>query len=171
MKLIMNKDTLELYISQGHSTYEIAKLENCGQTNVRHWLRKYGLNTLPRKDQFKIKNPTSYSTNPNNYKNQRVRAKIRKAEAVRLKGGKCSICGYSKNYAALQFHHRNPENKVFNLDARKLSNTNWDSITKELEKCELLCANCHAEIHSPDLEIRLGTAGIEPALSDLSSQS
>jgi 5-methylcytosine-specific restriction endonuclease McrA len=168
----MDKTTLENYISQGLSTYEIAKAESCGQTNVRHWLRKFGLNTLPRKDQFKIRNPTRNSTNPNSYAKQRERAKIRKSEAVRIKGGKCSICGYCKNYAALEFHHRNPENKTFNLDSRKLSNTNWASILLELEKCDLLCSNCHAETHSPDLELEklLGAAGIEPALSGLSSQ-
>ena len=67
--------------------------------------------------------------------------------------GKCSMCGYDKNYAALEFHHRNPENKVFNLDSRNLSNTNWDSILKELDKCDLLCSNCHAETHFPDLNV------------------
>jgi len=153
MNIIMDKNTLQFNISQGLSTYEIAKLHGCGQTNVRHWLRKYGLNTLPKKDQFKIKNPNRNSHSANCYKKQKERAKKRKTEAVNLKGGKCSACGYNKNYAALQFHHRNPENKVFNLDARNLSNTNWDSILKELDKCDLLCSNCHAETHFPDLNL------------------
>jgi 5-methylcytosine-specific restriction endonuclease McrA len=71
-----------------------------------------------------------------------------------MSGGCCSICGYKKNYSALQFHHLNPEDKVFNLDGRKLSNTNWESIKKEWEKCQLLCSNCHAEIHNPDKEMK-----------------
>lgn len=153
MKNIMDKNTLQLYISQGLSSREIAKIQKCSQTNIRHWLRKYGLNTLPDKEKFLIKNPTRNSINPNCYENQKKRARMRKSKAVNLKGGCCSICRYKKNYAALQFHHRNPENKVFNLDSRKLSNTNWDSILIELEKCDLLCSNCHAEIHSPDLFI------------------
>lgn len=147
----MEQAKLENYICQGFSTYDIAKAENCGQTNVRHWLRKFGLNTKPKKDQFKLKNPQRQSSNPNNYGKQKERAAIRKREAIRLKGGKCSICGYCKNMGALEFHHRQPENKTFTLDARKLSNTNWESILIELEKCDLLCSNCHVEVHHPDL--------------------
>jgi hypothetical protein len=41
----MDKKILEIYIEQGMSTYQIAKEENCGQTNVRHWLNKYDLST------------------------------------------------------------------------------------------------------------------------------
>lgn len=70
-----------------------------------------------------------------------------------MSGGCCEICGYNKNYSALQFHHLNPENKTFNIDARMLSNTKWDSIIKEWEKCKLLCANCHFEIHNPENKI------------------
>lgn len=157
----MEQATLENYISQGLSTYEIAKAEGVGQTSARYWLRKFGLNTKPRKDQFKLKKSTSTSTNPNNYLKQKERAKQRKLEVIRLKGGCCSLCGYKKNFAALEFHHRDPENKTFTLDARKLSNTNWKSILLELEKCELLCANCHVETHSPDAEMVVG-AGTAP---------
>ena len=147
----MERTKLELYITQGLSTYDIAEAENCSQTNARHWLRKFGLNTQPKYDQFRLKNPLRKSTNANNYEKQKKRADMRKREVIRLKGGKCSICGYCKNMGALEFHHRQPENKTFNLDARKLSNTNWESILIELEKCELVCANCHVEIHHPDL--------------------
>jgi hypothetical protein len=157
----MEKATLENYISQGFSTYDIAKAEGCGQTNVRHWLRKFGLNTKSKKEKNILKGKTTYSNNANNYLKQRERANVRKKEIVKIKGGCCSLCGYKKNIAALQFHHRDPFNKTFTLDARKLSNTNWNSILLELEKCDLLCANCHAEIHYPDLEMVVG-AGNAP---------
>lgn len=149
----MEQAKLENYISQGFSTYDIAKVENCGQTNVRHWLRKFGLNTKPKYDQFRLKNPNRKSTNANNYEKQVERAKKRKLKIIEMKGGGCSLCGYRKNSAALQFHHRDPQNKTFSLDSRKLSNTHWESILTELEKCELLCANCHAEVHFPDYEL------------------
>ena len=68
-----------------------------------------------------------------------------------MKGGCCENCGYDKNLAALQFHHRNPHEKTFGLDVRKLSNTRWDSILIEAEKCDLLCGNCHMEEHYPDM--------------------
>ena len=38
-----------------------------------------------------------------------------KKEAVKRKGGKCEICGYNKNIAALHFHHKDPETKNFAL--------------------------------------------------------
>jgi predicted nucleic acid-binding Zn ribbon protein len=70
---------------------------------------------------------------------------------IEYKGGKCERCGYNKNMAALEFHHVNPEEKEFPLDARRLSNTHIDRLKKEVDKCMLLCANCHREIHHPDM--------------------
>lgn len=88
--------------------------------------------------------------NANTNERQKRIAKERKLKLIEMSGGKCQSCGYNKNWAALQFHHRNPENKTFSLDGRKLSNTNWKSIEMEWQKCDLLCANCHAETHYPD---------------------
>jgi hypothetical protein len=62
-------------------------------------------------------------------------------------GGKCCICGYCKNYTALEFHHINAEEKEF--DWRKIRQLNWNKVIVELKKCILLCANCHREIHNP----------------------
>lgn len=89
----------------------------------------------------------------NSYPNQKVRAFKRKCVLVSKLGEKCSICGYSKNYAALQFHHLNPQEKNFNLDSRHLSNLSMDQIEKESKKVILVCANCHAEIHYPQFTI------------------
>lgn len=71
----------------------------------------------------------------------------RKKLAVEYKGGKCIKCGYNKNYAVLNFHHRNPEEKDF--EWVKLRLKSWDKIIKELDKCDLLCSNCHIELHNP----------------------
>jgi hypothetical protein len=68
--------------------------------------------------------------------------------AIKLLGGECSKCGYNKNYAALQFHHLDPSEKEFNWG--KLRLRSWNSILKELSKCQLLCANCHVETHWPN---------------------
>ncbi|GAB4513758.1 MAG: hypothetical protein OHK0046_14890 [Anaerolineae bacterium] len=67
-------------------------------------------------------------------------------------GGKCSHCGYDKNLAALTFHHT--EDKTYPVDLRNLANRNIDSLLKEFEKCVLLCANCHFELHHPHLETK-----------------
>jgi hypothetical protein len=70
-----------------------------------------------------------------------------KRRAVEYKGGKCICCGYDRCQAALEFHHVDDLTKEFSLGHVKL--TAWSSkITDELDKCELVCANCHREIHS-----------------------
>lgn len=74
----------------------------------------------------------------------RRRKKI-KADLVAYHGGKCVRCGYSKSVVALTFHHRDPAEKEF-----KISSSNfigWDKVLEESKKCDLLCLNCHAEIH------------------------
>src|ERR1039458_7878482 len=55
----------------------------------------------------------------------------RKIKMVEYKGGKCCICGYNKNLAALDFHHKNPLTKDFELSY--YSRKNWESIVLELE--------------------------------------
>ena len=88
--------------------------------------------------------------NPNVYEYQKKRHISRKYELINLMGGKCIICGYDKNYASLEFHHLNPKEKEFPLDARHLSNSSITSLLTEAKKCILLCANCHRELHNPD---------------------
>lgn len=90
--------------------------------------------------------------NPNSYEKQVERALKRKLELIEYKGGKCEKCGYCRNISALDFHHTNPSEKSFQLDARHLSNTTIDKLKHELDKCVLLCANCHREIHYPQCE-------------------
>lgn len=64
---------------------------------------------------------------------------------VGLKGGCCLLCGYDKCTAALEFHHVDPSQKEFQINKR-WSMTN-EAIKKEIDKCVLLCSNCHREVH------------------------
>lgn len=73
------------------------------------------------------------------------RRKLRRM-SIEYGGGGCQICGYDASIYALTFHHRNPKEKDFGLSARGLTRS-WEKIQKELDKCILLCANCHAEVH------------------------
>ena len=77
-------------------------------------------------------------------KNHRTQYKDR---AIEYKGGKCIICGYNKCRSALEFHHTNPKEKDFSI-SHKGETRGWDNIRKELDKCILVCSNCHREIHS-----------------------
>lgn len=69
-----------------------------------------------------------------------------KALLVKHKGGKCEKCGYNKCIAALEFHHLDPSEKDFGISVS--GNTlKLAKLKKEVDKCILVCANCHREIH------------------------
>ena len=91
------------------------------------------------------------NTRYQNYQSQQKRGLDRKIKLINLLGGKCSTCGYLKNVSALHFHHLDPKEKEGRLDMRKLSNSTWEYCLSEAKKCQLLCANCHAEHHHPQL--------------------
>jgi len=67
-----------------------------------------------------------------------------KEKAVQYMGGCCATCGYKRCMSALHFHHINPHEKKFNISQK----SNWNEIKDELDKCILLCSNCHIEVHS-----------------------
>lgn len=68
-----------------------------------------------------------------------------KERSVAYKGGKCELCGYSKCNRALVFHHLNSKEKEFTV--ARMSCKSWKTIQQELDKCQLLCSNCHMEVH------------------------
>lgn len=74
------------------------------------------------------------------------RRRVVKQKAIDYLGGKCSKCGYSKCNAALEFHHKDPTQKDFGI-ASKGATMSWDKMRVELDKCILVCSNCHREIH------------------------
>jgi len=97
------------------------------------------------------------------YRLQKERWKDRKQKAIELMGGKCSACGYDKNYAALEFHHLDPKEKEF--DFGKMRQCKWETIISELKKCILLCSNCHRETHHPEAFIKQGVT-VDKALQE-----
>jgi 5-methylcytosine-specific restriction endonuclease McrA len=70
-----------------------------------------------------------------------------KKRAIDYKGGKCQVCGYNKSIEALCFHHINPDEKSFGIGS-KGSSIAWKKLKNEIDKCILLCQNCHCEIHA-----------------------
>ncbi|MCO5169593.1 MAG: hypothetical protein M9894_24905 [Planctomycetes bacterium] len=71
-----------------------------------------------------------------------------KAALVASAGGKCTRCGYSRCLAALEFHHRDPREKDPQLFRNKHRRAQIDeAIRLELSKCDLVCSNCHRELH------------------------
>ena len=70
-----------------------------------------------------------------------------KTECIQYKGGKCQDCGYDKYQGALDFHHRNSKQKDFGIGKKYRCVKLNEKIKSELDKCDLLCANCHREEH------------------------
>lgn len=81
-----------------------------------------------------------------------------KLQAIEYKGGKCIVCGYHRCSRSLDFHHIDPTAKAFTISSAM--SLTWEKIKKELDKCVLLCSNCHGEVH--DNIISVDACGIAP---------
>lgn len=68
-----------------------------------------------------------------------------KEKCLEYKGNKCTNCGYNKCKRALTFHHIDPKTKLFEIAGSHCRK--WEKVVAELDKCCLLCQNCHSELH------------------------
>lgn len=68
----------------------------------------------------------------------------------------CKICWYNKSPFSLHFDHRDRKTKTNNIGTM-VWNWNWlKIIMKEIDKCDILCANCHWEKTNKEIEIEMG---------------
>jgi hypothetical protein len=67
-----------------------------------------------------------------------------KNDLVRHLGGECKICGYNACTWVMHFHHRDAASKEY-VVARLIMDRKRKLAFEEVEKCDLLCANCHGE--------------------------
>lgn len=74
-----------------------------------------------------------------------IKRRAIKEMLIQYKGGKCERCGYNKCNRALEFHHLDPNEKDFGVSQNITRNI--EDLKAEVDKCILLCSNCHAEIH------------------------
>lgn len=85
------------------------------------------------------------------------RRKMLRTKAIKYAGGKCMICGYDRCVDALDFHHRDEQTKSFGISQNGLTRS-WEKVRKEVDKCILVCANCHREIHSNNMQPLMETS-------------
>ena len=159
--------------SEGHSLSQISKLMGCSLSSIKNYIREHKIEKSDNKpdkiescncgnklkgnqtkfcsDQCKLKSFLDSRGKRNVYHYQKTKGHELKKKIVDLKGGCCEQCGYSKSLRALTFHHRDPEYKSFHLNVRILSQRSMKSILEELSKCDLLCFNCHMELHDNEL--------------------
>lgn len=158
--------TLEVLLSERKSVSEISKLMNFSETTIRKKIKDNNLEIYKKPVRhktvtkhfntdstvcpehnidFKIgKTGKKYCKQCNNDAVSKVRMN-RKIECILYKGGKCIKCGYDKCLSALEFHHLDPNEKDFGIS--NSDRTSFEILKPELDKCVLLCSNCHRETH------------------------
>lgn len=78
---------------------------------------------------------------------ERNRRKSRKNYVDNLKKkNNCVICGYS-DYRALEYHHKDPNNKTLGIFRMVSTGYTVKRIKEEIKKCILVCSNCHRILH------------------------
>jgi hypothetical protein len=174
----MNKEKIVELIDKDFSQREIAETLEVSQTNLRYWLEKFGLKTNKKKfnkrsnkkvvekkcakcnetknvyefykrhENGRSHEVTGYCKScSNKYHSERVR-KV-KLKMIDYKGGKCEKCALAlknSHYSVFEFHHLNPKEKDVNF--AKIKYQKWEKIKIEIDKCMLVCANCHRIEHS-----------------------
>ncbi len=167
----MEKEILEKYINDGLSSYKIAEITNHGQTTIRYWLKKYNLKTnhkeftknpyttdtqkqcsvckevLSKTKEFFYVDKEGCSSQCKKCHQKKCKKRLRnyKQECVDYKGGKCIVCNYNRSIDALDFHHLDPSKKEFDISK---SSKSFKNLKEELNKCVILCSNCHRELHA-----------------------
>ena len=86
-----------------------------------------------------------------------TRKRTNKIRCLEYKGGKCELCGYNKSIRALSFHHLDPTKKDFGISGNH--GRKWEVIKQELDKCILVCHNCHDELHEKEEQKKYLIAG------------
>jgi transposase len=164
------KEEMERLLGAGLSLREVAHRLDRSLATIRHWMRKYGLETerssrlRESKDACRKGSKTAYLKCPKHglstfvaRSDGRFRCGQCRMEAVAKRrrslkrilveeaGGGCVLCGYSRCDRALEFHHLDPKQKQFQITSHTRSLTR---LRVEASKCMLLCSNCHAEVEA-----------------------
>lgn len=127
--------------------------KDCGEVKMCDWISSFSHKGIPeyrirckecRNVYLRKRSKLDYVKSARNKSRKKSLLK-RKQKAVDFLGGKCKKCGYKKTIVALTFHHRDPSEKEFEIG--KIKDHAWEKVLKELKKCDLLCFNCHMELH------------------------
>jgi transposase-like protein len=177
----IERGRLEELVEAGMTIAEISAEVGRSSGAVRHWMRRYGLKTSRARGerlelsraaqaagrltvtlQCRHHGETEFVLEGRGYyrcKRCRGESVVRhrqkvKAVLVQEAGGRCVICGYSRNVRALQFHHLDPERERLALSAQGVTYS-FAELRAEAKKCVLLCANCHAEVEDGAVSVPL----------------
>lgn len=164
----IERGELASLVERGLSVRQIAAKLHLSPTTIRHWLRRYALQTLPAA--YRIESSSGVAGSMRRCRrhgwarfvrsasgHQRcvrcrsdaVTKRRRRVKAILVDeaGGRCVLCGYDRYAGALQFHHVEPNGKRFSLADGGLARA-LEAAREEAAKCVLLCGNCHAEVEA-----------------------
>lgn len=169
----MDKKELETLVNQKYTVAQLSEHFGKGKSTVRHWLKKYGLKTLGKAgakpkskiidghkectkcgirkplDAFRMRKDRPGTLQPhckecctnktieNNQKH--------KTALVGYMGGECYDCGLKDDPKVYDFHHIEPEHKDFTIQENR--GKSFVKLISELDKCVMLCSNCHVKRH------------------------
>jgi transposase-like protein len=167
-----DEEALRRLVGNGLSLASIARELGVSVSTARYWLDRFGLRTrqAERTEAYRVARSAALPeiemtcarhghTSFRRHTSGRYRcarctsdgvAKRRrkvKETIVREAGGRCQICGYDRYQGALQFHHVDPNDKVFAV-GHDGTTRSLDRMRRETSKCVLLCGNCHAEVEA-----------------------
>lgn len=164
-----DRAVIETLASRGATLAEIAQAVDRSVATVRHGLKRWDISradvrkrafdptTAPRlterqcpshgRTSFVLDGRGTYRCK--RCRQERVAGWRRRVKRILVEeaGGCCSACGYARCLAALQFHHLDPEAKLFTVSGNGVTRS-LARVRLEAAKCVLLCANCHAEVEA-----------------------
>jgi transposase len=186
----IGRDELAVLIEAGLSIAQIAQGLDRSKGTVRHWLKTHGLKTYAQQGRaaehstrvakaagratvtrrchrhgmtdFWLEGRGYYRCKRCRMEHVNRRRRKMKLILVAEAGGCCTLCGYDCCTAALHFHHVDPSTKRFHLSMQGVTRS-LARARAEMEKCVLLCANCHAEVEAGVTSLPGGTARGEVA--------
>lgn len=165
----MEKEELQKLIDEGLSIRMIVRRKSVSYSTIRYWLKKYNIKKRKKEskdDNVKIckickveKEIIDFFKKDNNRYHtyckkcstiyHKKRLSDIKIKMILYKGGKCENCKLSlenSHYSVFDFHHIDPNQKdpkFTGIKSRK-----WEKIENEINKCKLLCSNCHRMEHA-----------------------
>jgi transposase len=170
----IERQQLQALVEEGLSIRQIAARCDVSATTVRHWLQRYEMKTQParyaRRDEPKpdrlLRECSRHGWGPfvqvgaaGRYRCARCNTEAVSTRRRRVKellvaeaGGHCVTCGFSAYVGALQFHHRDPATKAFEVSRQGVTRS-LARLRSEARKCVLLCANCHAMVEAGVLKL------------------
>ena len=149
-------DVVPNRIKIGEKTYNLQRRKYCLKCSPLkgHNTKQLHINKDPSpysaKNYNEMTDEQKKEFNKKTSNNIKIRRHLRKKRLVELYGGKCIKCNYDKNLRNLVFHHKDPQQKNFEINAYSIGAKPWDKLIEEANKCELMCHICHNDYHYPE---------------------